>query len=235
MALRFSLKSVARFAGAAFVSVLLTAGIPQAGFAQQSNTTTSDQSPLLQANPDGGPGLTSAIRDLLIADPTKSLDSVVKLLGSANKDQKSSIAAGMAQAAKVLAGRKDQDSANKIQQAVLDTKDQDVVLAFAGAAGDQPIGAGGGGGAGSGGASGGQTTALAGTTGTGAAQAITGSSTPTSPFSYTSSVGGTGSTTSTTTGITGTTGTGTTGATGATGPAGASGITNVFLFVSVSP
>lgn len=196
MALRLISKSMTRFAGAAFVSVLLTAGVPQPGFAQQSSTT-SDQSPLLQANPDGGPGLVAAIRDLLIADPTKQLDSVVKLLGSANKDQKSSIAAGMAQAAKVLAGRKDQDSANKIQQAVLDTKDQDVVLAFAGAAGDQPIGAGGGGGGGSGGASGGQTNALGGTTGTGSAQDIPGSSTPTGQFSYTSSVGGTGSTTST--------------------------------------
>jgi hypothetical protein len=222
MALRFSLKSVTRFAGAAFVSILLTAAIPQAGFAQQNNTA-STQSPLLQANPDGGPGLVAAIRDLLVADPAKQLDSVIKLLSGANANQKGSIAAGMAQAAKVLAGRKDQDSANKIQQAVLDTKDQDVVLAFAGAAGDQPIGAGGGGGAGSGGASGGQTTALTGGVGTGAAQDIPGSSTPTQPFSYTSSVGGTGSTTSTTTGITGTTG--------------GTGTTNLFvnLSVSVSP
>jgi hypothetical protein len=223
MALRFSLKSVTRFAGAAFVSILLTAAIPQAGFAQQNNASSDQQSPLLGANRDGGPGLIAAIRDLLVADPAKQLDAVVKLLSGANPAQKNSIAQGMAQAAKVLAGRKDQDSANKIQQAVLDTKDQDVVLAFAGAAGDQPIGAGGGGGAGSGGASGGQTTALTGGVGTGAAQDIPGSSTPTQPFSYTSSVGGTGSTTSTTTGITGTTG--------------GTGTTNLFvnLSVSVSP
>jgi hypothetical protein len=134
-------------------------------------------------------------------------------LSSANKDQKDAIAKGMAQAAKVLAGRNDQADTNKIQQAALDTKDMDVILAF----GDQPIGAGGGGGGGgSGGASGGQTNALGGTTGTGSAQDIPGSSTPTGQFSYTSSVGGTGSTTSTTTGTTGGTGT-----------------TN--LFVSVSP
>jgi hypothetical protein len=192
MALRSISKLVTRFAGAAFVSVLLTAGVPQPGFAQQANIVAEfikNQSNILQANPDGGPGLTAVIRDLLVADPTNTLDPIIKLLSSANKDQKDAIAKGMAQAAKVLAGRNDQADTNKIQQAALDTKDLDVVLAF----GDQPTGAGGGGGGGSGGASGGQTNALGGTTGTGSAQDIPGSSTPTSPFSYTSSVGGTGS------------------------------------------
>jgi hypothetical protein len=200
MAFRFFSKSVTRFAGVAFVSVLLTAGVPQAGFAQQANLASEflkNQSGILQANPAGGPGLVTVVRDLLVANPTETLDPVMKLLGSANTEQKNAIAAGLAQAAKILAGKNNQAEANKIQQAVLDTKDQDVVLAFAGAAGDQPIGAGGGAGAGSGGASGGQTSALGSATGTGAAQSIDGSSTPTSPFSYTSSVGGTGSTTTT--------------------------------------
>jgi hypothetical protein len=198
MALQFVSKSVARLVGAAFVSVLLMTVAPQPGFAQQTKSAgdfLKDQSSILPAYPTGGPGLVAQIRDLLVADPTNTLDPVIKLLSSANKDQKNAIAAGLAQAGKILAGRKDQDDANKIQQAVLDTKDQDVVLAFAGAAGDQPIGAGGGGGAGSAGASGGQTSSLGGApTGTGGAQPIDGSSSPTSPFSYTSSVSGGGTT-----------------------------------------
>jgi hypothetical protein len=108
-------------------------------------------------------------------------------LANANKDQKSAIGAGLAQAAKIVV-RTNPGFATEIQQAILNTKDQDVVLAFAAGAGDRPIGAAGGG-AGAGGASGGQTSPLsffAG--GAGGPAGIGGPATNTPFFSYTSSV-----------------------------------------------
>jgi hypothetical protein len=188
-------RSIARLAGAASVAVLLLAGGVQQGFAQQVTPDAflklSDQKSILQSYPAGGPELVAQIRDLVVASKD-TLGPVINLLAGANKDQKNAIAAGLAQAAKVVVGKRDQAYATQIQQAILDTKDQDVVLAYAGAAGDQPIGAAGGGGAASGGASGGQTNAVGGTpSGTGSAQDIPGGSTPTGQFSFTSSVGGT--------------------------------------------
>ena len=101
----------------------------------------------MQSYPAGGPELVAQIRDLVVANKD-TLGPVINLLAGANKDQKNAIAAGLAQAAKVVVGKRDQAYATQIQQAILDTKDQDVVLAYAGAAGDQPIGAAGGGGGG---------------------------------------------------------------------------------------
>ena len=199
MALQFVPRSIARLAGAAFVAVLLLAGGVQQGFAQQLTPDAflklTDQKSILQSYPAGGPELVAQIRDLVVGSKD-TLAPVINLLAGANKDQKNAIAAGLAQAAKVVVGKRDQAYATQIQQAILDTKDQDVVLAYAGAAGDQPIGAAGGGGAASGGASGGQTNAVGGTpSGTGGAQDIPGGSTATGQFAFTSSVGGTGSTT----------------------------------------
>jgi hypothetical protein len=190
---------MARLAGAAFVGTLLLAGGMQQGFAQQpapemtsdAFLKLTDQKSILQGYPNGGPELVAQIRDLVVASKD-TLAPVIQLLAGATKDQKNAIAAGLAQAAKVVVGKRDQAYATQIQQAILDTKDQDVVLAYAGAAGDQPIGSAGGGGAASGGASGGATNSLGGPpSGTGAAQDIPGGSTPTGQFSFTSSVGGT--------------------------------------------
>ena len=198
MALQFIPRSMSRLAGAAFVAVLLLAGGVQQSFAQQLTSdaflalSAADQKGILQSYPAGGPELVAQIRDLVVANKG-TLDPVIQLLAGANKDQKNAIAAGLAQAAKVVVGKRDQAYATQIQQAILDTKDQDVVLAYAGAAGDQPIGAAGGGGGASGGASGGQTNPVGGTpSGTGTAQDIPGGSTPTGQFSFTSAVGGTG-------------------------------------------
>lgn len=195
MALHFGSYSKARLAGAALVAVLLSGPVA----AQQLNVQTFLATPrvVLTQNPAGGPGLISQIRDLAVANPA-TLTSIIGLLAGASKDQKIAIASGLAQAAKIVV-KNNPAYATQIQQAIADTKDQDVVLAYAGAAGDVPIGAAGGGGGGSSGASGGQTTGLGtGPTGTGSAEAINGSSTPTGTFTYTSAVSGGGSTTGTT-------------------------------------
>jgi hypothetical protein len=196
MTLEFAPRSMARLAGAAFVAVLLLMGGAQQGFAQRLTPDAflklGDQKSILQPYPNGGPALVAQIRDLVVASKD-TLGPVISLLSDANKDQKNAIAAGLAQAAKIVVGSRDQAYATQIQQAILDTRDQDVVLAYAGAAGDQPIGAGGGGGAASGGASGGQTNPISGgSSGTGTpAQDIPGGSTPTQQFSFTSAAGGT--------------------------------------------
>jgi len=151
----------------------------------------NNPSELLTKSPIGGPGLVGAVRDLVVADPA-TLQPVLNLLANANKDQKSAIGAALAQAAKIVV-KTNPGLATEIQQAILNTKDQDVVLAFAAGSGDVPIGAGGGGGGGGGGASGGQTNPFAfGGGSTGGPQNIGPNGTNTPFFSYTSSVTGLG-------------------------------------------
>jgi hypothetical protein len=202
MALRFGSNS-ARLTGAALVALLLLAGAGPVAAQETSvqNFLVNPQT-VLKQNPTGGSTLISEIRDLAVANPA-TLSSIIGLLAGASKDQKTAIASGLAQAAKIVV-KNNQPYANQIALAIAETKDQDVVLAYAGVTGDVPILSTGGGGAGSAGASGGQTNGLfGGPTGTGGAEAIPGGSTPTGTFSYTSSVGGGGSTT--TTGTTGST------------------------------
>jgi hypothetical protein len=198
MAFRLGSNATARLASAALTALLLSAG-PVLSQETSVQAFLAKPEVVLEKNTAGGPSLVSQVRDLAVANPA-TLTSIIGLLAKASKDQKNAIAAGLAQAAKIVV-KNNPAYATQIQQAILDTKDQDVVLAYAGAAGDVPIGAGGGAGAGgSSGASGGQTTGLGGApTGTGGAEAINGSSTPTGNFSYTSSVAGGGSTTSGTT------------------------------------
>jgi len=205
MALRLKLITVLRLAAAGLVTLVLIDGIGPVLAQVNVQTFLANPANLLKDNSAGDATLVSQVRDLTIANPA-TLTSIIGLLGGASKEQKSAIASGLAQAAKIVV-KNNPPYATQIQQAIADTKDQDFILAYAGAAGDVPIGAAGGAGAGSGGASGGQTSAFGATTGTGAAQAITGSSTPTSAFSYTSSVSGAGSTTTTTAGPTTTAGT----------------------------
>jgi hypothetical protein len=158
---------------------------------------------LLTQYPNAGVELTSRARDFAINDPT-TLDTIIGLLAKASKDQKTAIAAGLAQAARIVV-RSNQPYATRIQQAIADTKDLDTVMAFAAASGDSGTAATGGGGAGSAGASGGQTGALGagGAGGGGTLEAINGNSVNTGIFSFTSSVTGSGNgTTGTTTGTT---------------------------------
>lgn len=210
MILRLTLRSSARLAGVALVALLLIDGIGPVAAEVNVQAFLANPANLLQDASAGDAALVSQIRDLAIANPA-TLTSIIGLLGTASKEQKSAIASGLAQAAKIIV-KTNPPYATQIQQAIADTKDQDFILAYAGAAGDVAIGAAGGGGAGSAGASGGQTSTFGATTGTGAAQAITGSSTPTTAFSYTSSVSS-GASTTTTTGTTAGPTTGTAGTT----------------------
>lgn len=156
---------------------------------------------LLQDNPTGGARLLSRVRDLAIADPA-TLQPILNLLATANsrlneartdeereaiKAQKAAIGAGLAQAARILVRNNQQAYATQIQRLLLETQDQDAVLAFASIAGDQPIGAVAA--AAAGGAIGGQTNPLSGNpSGTGPALPIGGGSVNTGQFTYSSSV-----------------------------------------------
>jgi len=156
----------------------------------------------LQQYPDGGTAMVSLLREVAIVDPN-SLSPILALIPNANKSQKEAIGKALGQAAQVVV-KTNQIYANKILQAIAETKDQDVFLAYSGGANDTGTaatggGGGGAGGAGAGGASGGQTNTLGGTpSSTGTAQGIGGGSTPTGAFSYTSSVSGGGGTNGTT-------------------------------------
>lgn len=209
MALQFASKSIARLTSVILLAFLSSAIVSRPSAAQTVGVQTFLANPgtVLQQNPAGGAALVSQIRDLVLADHS-TLEPIIRLLANATKEQKAAMGAGLAQAAKIIV-KTDQPFAAKIQLAVADTKDQDLVLAYGGISGtgDVPTGpTGGGAGAGSAGASGGQTTGLGGApTGTGGAENIPGSSTNTGQFSYTSSVSGGSSTAGGTTNTTTTT------------------------------
>jgi hypothetical protein len=191
----------------ALLSAVLATGLPIcAGFAQTvaPQTSVAQAVAALKANPEqfltqypnGGPEMVSRAREFALNDPT-ALDSIIALLAKATKDQKIAIATGLAQAARIVV-RTNQPYANRIQQAIADTKDQDAVLAYAAAIGDVAIAATGSAGAGSAGASGGQTNAIGGTgTGGGSLEGINGGNTNTGLFSFTSSTSGIGTTSTT--------------------------------------
>jgi hypothetical protein len=141
---------------------------------------------LLSQNPEGGGEMVSKVRDLAASDPA-TLSGIMGLLAKSNTDQKRAIGSGLAQAARVCVSS-DQDYANKIQQAIADSKDQDLVVAYAAASGNLPIGAGGGG-AGSSGSSGGATGVGTGIgAGAGIAEGIGGNGVNTPVFGITSSI-----------------------------------------------
>ena len=177
----------------AFVASGIVAGAacytPQQQLPVQSiGAFSGNPSDMLRNFPEGGSHMLGQVRDLAASDPA-TLPLILGLIANANKDQKAAIGAGLAQAARICV-RTDQAYATEIQQAIAQTKDQDVVLAYAGMAGDQPTGSTGAGF--SGGAAGGQTNPLAGTpTGTGGPQGIGNAGVNTGQFTITSSVTGT--------------------------------------------
>jgi hypothetical protein len=153
----------------ALVAVGILAGCgawPESGFAaaayppgQQLSTQaitdfTGNPSQILSQFPNGGAQMIARLRDLLASDPA-TLSAIVALIANANKEQKAAMGAALAQAAKLYAGI-DPTFAVQIQRGVANTQDQEVILAFAAAAGDLPIAAGVGGGFSAGGV-GGQT------------------------------------------------------------------------------
>ena len=192
--------------GAVLATAIFLASVSvQPSFAQRSGTSQaqvssflSNPGELLGRSPNGGADFVSGVRDLVTADPA-TLQPILQLLANANKSQRSAIGAALAQAAKIVV-RTNPGLAAEIQKAVLETKDEEVVLAFAAGSGDRPIGATGGGGAGAGGASGGPTGTIgAAGGGGGPAEGIGGNGVNTPNFSYTSNVGGLTSTPNTTT------------------------------------
>ncbi len=207
---------------AVIVMALLGSPMLATGVSAQQQQNLSQQflqnpAQMLQQYPNGGTAMISQLREIAIADP-KALEAILALVPNANKDQKTAIGSALGQAAKVVV-KTNQAYANQILQAIAQTKDQDVFLAYSGVNPDQGTAAAGGGGGGAGGGAGGQTNALGGLTGgTGGAEAIGGGSTPTGPFSYTSSVSGTGGTGGTTTSLTTTSLTTTTTITTSTSP-----------------
>ncbi|MGJ4927623.1 hypothetical protein ACQR1I_20440 [Bradyrhizobium sp. HKCCYLS2038] len=198
-----SLKSsIVAAASLALVSAALTAAVLPAPAAAQQQTISqrflANPGQVLSQYPEGGTAMVSLLREVAIADPG-SLNAILGLVPNASKAQKTAIGNALGQAAKVVV-KTNQAYANQILQAIAETKDQDVFVAYSGGANDQGTAATGGGGAGAGGAVGGQTNTLGGTpTSTGSAQAIGGGSTPTGNFTYNPSTTGTGSTTGTST------------------------------------
>jgi hypothetical protein len=157
---------------------------------QKVSDFSANPSQLLTQNPEGGAAMISQARDLVASDPA-TLGSILALLPNASRDQKRAIGSALAQAARICV-RSDQAFANKIQQAIADTKDQDLVVAYAAASGDQPIGAAGtGAGAGSPGGVGGATGVTTGAAGGGSpAEGIGQGGVNTGQFGFTSSVSG---------------------------------------------
>ena len=166
--------------------------------AQTIEAFKNNPAQLLQQFPDGGGALISRLRDLLASD-SSTLEAILSLIPQLNAAQKSAFGAALAQAARLYV-RADQATAAQIQQAIADTKDAELILAYTAAAGDQPIGAAGGA-PGSAGSSGGPVTTSGGTLGGGGSiEGIGGGGVPTGQFSYTGSVtGSSGSTTTTNT------------------------------------
>jgi hypothetical protein len=151
---------------------------------------TSNPGDVLGKSPEGGGALVAEIRDLAASD-SATLPVIMDLLKNANDDQKRAIGSGLAQAARVCVP-KDPGYANQIQQAIADTKDPVLVLAYASTAGNQPIGAGPG--AGSPGASGGATGGFGTPTGAGGtAEGIGGNGVNTGTFSMTAGTSAAGS------------------------------------------
>jgi hypothetical protein len=95
-------------------------------------------SELLARSPNGGPSFVAAVRDLVAINPA-TLQPVLNLLPNASRNQKSAIGAGLAQAARRVV-RTNPGLAAEIQKAILNTRDQEVVLAFAAGSGDRPSG-----------------------------------------------------------------------------------------------
>jgi hypothetical protein len=127
---------IAALAIAATTSVLsasAAAAVQQINEAQ-APAFLADPAQILRQNPDGGPRLVIEVQNLVLSDPA-TLQPVLKLLPTANKDQKTAIGAGLAQAARMVA-RSNPGYSRKIQEAVMQTRDKELMLGFAAASGD---------------------------------------------------------------------------------------------------
>jgi hypothetical protein len=89
----------------------------------------ADPPQIIRENPKGGARLAVEVRDLALSDPA-TLKPILGLVPEANKDQKAAIAAGLAWAARVEA-RLHPGYASEIEQAVTQTKDENLILGYA--------------------------------------------------------------------------------------------------------
>jgi hypothetical protein len=180
------------FANAAQAESCCGGGQPPLSAQAVTDFEHADKKTYLQDHPNlTGGALTAEVRDLLLSD-SGTLDSVMELEQNADGGLKASIAAGLAQAARLWL-RGDPTFAQLIQQRVADTKDNSFIVAYSNAAGNQPIGAVGAG-AGSAGGPGGQTNGLGGGPfGTGGVEGIGGNGVNTGSFSMTGGTTGSGS------------------------------------------
>lgn len=163
------------------ISVCLGVALPshQATAACVANAAAPDVISGFRSNPDGllsrhpfgSGGLTGDIRNLVVSDGSL-LQSVVALIAKASPQQKSAIAAGLAQAARACVNNNPSD-ALAIQQAVAALGDQGFQTAFTAASGQTQTAAVGASGAGGG--SGAGASAGGGTPGTGGGGGGTGS------------------------------------------------------------
>jgi hypothetical protein len=163
--------------------------------AQTVSVFLGNPTELITRSPKGGAEMVANVRDLVTGDAA-TLKPILSLLSNVNKEQKQAIGAAFAQAAKIVV-RTNPSFAAEIQQAILNSRDEDLVLAFAAGAGDAPIGAAGGSGGmggGAGGGIGGQTSPLVFGSGNSGVQAIGQAGVSTANFSYSSSVAGLGNT-----------------------------------------
>lgn len=162
--------------------------------AQTVSSFLGNPTELITRSPKGGAEMVANIRDLVTGDAA-TLKPILSLLSNVNKEQKQAIGAAFAQAAKIVV-RTNPSFAAEIQQAILNSRDEDLVLAFAAGAGDAPIGAAGGSGGmgGGGGGIGGQTSPLVFGSGNSGVQTIGQAGVSTANFSYSSSVAGLGNT-----------------------------------------
>jgi hypothetical protein len=90
-------------AGAMLAAFVMTGvGMSSANAEQAAKPPAAASSPgqLLQQNPKGGPPLASAVQQLALSNPT-TFPTLIGLLANANELQKSAIAQGLTQAAKI--------------------------------------------------------------------------------------------------------------------------------------
>jgi hypothetical protein len=166
--------------------------------AQTVSDFMNNPSSLLQSNANGGAGMISGVRDLIMSNP-QTFPLVMSLLAGANEGQQQAIGSGVGQAA-TLCVRPDPTFAGEIPPVATDTKYAGFTAfktAYGVAVGDAPIGGvalGGAGGGPSSGSVGGQTTPLGSPTATSGLQTFSANAfTNPSPNYFTSSVGSAGS------------------------------------------
>lgn len=146
------LRSIARLTRAVFAAALLAlplSGEPAQLSPQEVSQFLANPASLLANNPEGGGRLVSAIRDLLLSDPT-TLPAIISLLADANAAQQAALGTGLGQAAQASATA-DPNFANQIQQAVAASGVQVAIAAFSVATGNSQTASSGGGGGGVGG------------------------------------------------------------------------------------